>query len=139
MTWLPAFNTSLILVSGFFLALGYAFIRARRIRAHHRSMLTATIFAGLFLVVYVARAIFIGPKEFDGPPLAYAVYLAILVPHVVAAIAVGPLALLAIARALRSNFVGHRRIARVTLPIWAYVAASGWAVYVMLYVIAWDR
>jgi putative membrane protein len=101
-------------------------------------MLTATVFAGLFLIVYVARAIFVGSKGFEGPPLAYAVYLGILAPHVVAAIAVGPLALFVIARALRGNFVGHRRIARITLPIWAFVAVTGWVIYAMLYLIAWN-
>lgn len=135
--WLPLLNTSLILISGVFLASGYLFIRRRRITAHHRCMLTATVFAGLFLVVYVARAALLGIKYFEGPPLAYAVYLGILVPHVAAAIAVGPLALVTLSRALRSNFQAHRRIARKTLPIWAYVAASGWVVYAMLYLINW--
>ena len=50
------------------------------------------------------------------------------------AIAVGPLAIRLIRLALvRRDFVAHRRLARVTLPIWLYVAASGWIVYYMLY------
>jgi putative membrane protein len=135
--WLPWANTALIVVSGAFLALGYAFIRARRIRAHHRSMLTATVFAGLFLVVYVTRFILYGSKGFPGSGTAYTVYLGILVPHIVLAIAVAPLAVVTIRRALGGRFPQHRRIARVTLPIWAFVAASGWVIYLMLYVIPW--
>lgn len=100
-------------------------------------MITATVFAGLFLGVYVARALFVGVKTFEGPAPAYAAYLSILVPHVIAAIAVGPLALVTLRRAVRSNFIAHRRIARITLPIWAFVAVTGWIVYVMLYVIDW--
>ena len=53
------------------------------------------------------------------------------------AIAVGPLALVTLRRALGGRFADHRRIARITLPIWAFVAVSGWVVYVMLYVVDW--
>ena len=132
---LPAFNTALIVISGGFLGVGYYCIRQRWITAHHRCMLTATVFAGLFLVVYVYRAAVIGSHPFAGEGASRFVYLGILVPHIIAAIAVGPLALVAIARAFRGNFVGHRRIARITLPIWAFVAVTGWVIYLMLYVL----
>ncbi len=136
--WLPILNTSLIVVSGAFLAIGYWFIRHRRVVAHHRSMLTATAFAALFLVVYVTRFVLFGPKSFEGPPWAFAIFLAILVPHLIAAIAVGPLAIVTLRRALHANFTAHRRIAHVTLPLWAFVAISGWLVYAMLYLIRWQ-
>jgi putative membrane protein len=134
---LAAFNTSLIVVSGVFLLLGYSFIRRRRIQAHRRSMLIATVFAGLFLVVYVTRSALFPTKHFEGQGLAYAAYLGILVPHMIAAIVVGPLALVAIARALRNNFQGHRRVTRYALPIWAFAAVTGWVIYVMLYLVSW--
>jgi putative membrane protein len=137
MSWLPAFNTALIVISGTFLAVGYVFIRQRRITAHHRSMLTAAVFAGLFLVVYVARWALLPTKHFEGTGVAEVVYFGILVPHIGLAIAVAPLALIAIARARRGRFVAHKRIARVTLPIWAFVAVTGWVIYLMLYVINW--
>ncbi|MSQ24643.1 MAG: DUF420 domain-containing protein [Chloroflexi bacterium] len=135
--WLPLANTALIGVSGLFLATGYVFIRRKRVVAHHRCMITATTFAALFLVVYVLRAVLFGSKEFEGTGPAYVVYLGILVPHILAALAVGPLALFTLRRAFRSQFDAHRRIARVTLPIWAFVVVSGWAVYAMLYLIPW--
>jgi putative membrane protein len=135
--WLPAFNTGLIVVSGLLLGFGYYSIRRRRIAIHHRSMLAASLFALLFLVVYVARWALFGSAAFEGPPLARWIYLAILVPHVILAIAVGPLAVYTLRQALLAQFPKHRRIARVTLPIWAFVAVSGWAVYAMLYVIDW--
>jgi putative membrane protein len=134
---LAAFNTSLIVISGAFLALGYVFIRRRQLIAHRRSMLTATVFAGLFLIVYVARAALFPTKHFEGQGAAYVVYLGILVPHMIAAIVVGPLALIAIARALRGNFNGHKAVTRYTLPIWAFAAFTGWIIYVMLYLVSW--
>jgi putative membrane protein len=137
MEWVPALNTALIVVSGLFLAVGYGFIRRKRVAAHRRCMVTATVFAALFLVVYVWRAVVLGPKPFPGQGLAYAGYLSVLVPHLLAAASVGPLALVTLRRAVRGNYPAHRRIARITLPLWAFAASSGWVIYAMLYLINW--
>lgn len=132
-SWLPPLNAGLILVSGALLLLGYAFIRRGRVTAHHRCMLAATAFAALFLVVYLARAALFETRLFAGEGLARALYLAVLGSHTLLAAAVGPLALVTLRRALRGDFKRHRGIARLTLPIWLYVVASGWVVYLMLY------
>jgi len=131
--WLPLLNTALIVVSGCFLVLGYTFIRRKRVEAHRRSMLTATVFAALFLVVYVVRALLFETRLFAGQGPIRAIYLAILVSHTILAIAVGPLVLLTLRRALRGEFARHRRLARVTAPGWAYVVVTGWVIYMMLY------
>ena len=136
-SWLPLFNTGLILISGGFLACGYVFIRRRRVTAHHRCMITASVFAAGFLVVYVARWALFGSAAFRGPAPAYVAYLTILIPHVILAVAVGPLAFVTLRRAFGGNFGAHRYIARRTLPIWGFVAVSGWVVYLMLYVVPW--
>ena len=132
-SWLPLLNTTLIVISGVFLLLGYVFIRRRQIAWHRRSMLTATVFAALFLVVYVVRYVTTQPRIFAGSGAVRLVYLAILLTHTVLAIAVGPLALVTLRRALRGEYRRHRRIARVTLPIWLYVVVTGWTIYWMLY------
>jgi putative membrane protein len=133
---LTVLSTLCIGLSGASLLLGWYFIRSRRdISAHRATMLTATALAGLFLVFYVSRWAVYGTKLFAGTGAWRAVYFAILVPHVLLAIALGPLALRLIYLALRKrDFVAHRRLARVTLPVWLYVAASGWAIYYLLYV-----
>ena len=131
--WLPLLNTSLILISGLFLAIGYVFIRQKRIEPHRRSMLTATVFAGLFLVVYVARALLFDTKVFAGEGLARTIYLVILVSHTILAIAVGPMVIVTLRRALKGDFIRHRRLARITAPTWAYVVVTGWLIYVMLH------
>jgi putative membrane protein len=132
-SWLPALNTSLILISGICLLVGYFFIRRKQIAYHHRSMLTATAFAALFLVVYVTRALLFEAKLFAGEGLVRAVYLAILGSHTVLAVAVGPMALVTLYRAFRGDFPRHRRIARIALPVWLFVVVSGWVVFLMLY------
>jgi putative membrane protein len=131
--WVPLLNTSLILVSGLFLAAGYAFIRRKRVEAHRRCMLTAVTFAALFLVVYVSRAVLFETKLFAGEGLVRTIYLTILISHTILAIAVGPMVILTLRRALRGEFVRHRRLARITAPIWAYVVVTGWVIYWMLY------
>jgi putative membrane protein len=133
LTWLPALNTALIVVSGVFLVLGYTFIRRKRIELHRRAMLTATTFAGLFLVVYVARALLLPTKLFPGEGLLRAVYFLVLGSHVILAIAIGPLVLVVLYRAFRGQFDRHRQLARITLPIWLYVVVTGWLIYMMLH------
>ncbi len=131
--WLPEANAALIVISGIFLVAGYACVRARRIDWHRRSMLTAAVFAAGFLVVYVTRYALFGSKVFPGAGVSRIIYFAILIPHIIVAVAIGPLAFVTIRRALRRRYAKHRQIARITLPLWIYVAVSGWVVYLMLY------
>ena len=134
--WLPLANTALIVISAVFLVIGYACIRTKRIVWHRRSMLTASVFAALFLIVYVTRYIWLGSKIFPGDGISRLVYLIILVSHIAIAIAVAPLAYVTLRRALAGRFILHRQIARVTLPLWIYTAVTGWVVYMLLYVLS---
>jgi putative membrane protein len=132
---LTLISTTCIILSGLSLLVGWYFIRWRKnLVLHRNTMLAATGFAGLFLVAYVTRWATFGSKPFEGEGGWRLFYFANLVPHVILAIAVGPLALYLIYLALRErNFRQHRRVARITLPIWLYVAASGWLIYYLLY------
>jgi len=130
---LPALNAALIVVSGVFLLLGYACIRSGRVAWHQRAMVTATIFAALFLVVYVTRAILLPTKLFPGDGTIRVIYFAVLFSHVVIAILVAPFAFVTLRRALAGRFAKHRQIARITLPMWTYTAVTGWVVYMLLY------
>ncbi|MEO8602911.1 MAG: DUF420 domain-containing protein [bacterium] len=133
---LTMLSTCCIVLSGVSLLIGWYFIRFRRDRERHRNaMLGATALAGLFLVFYVTRWWLHGSKPFAGSGGWRVLYLAILVPHVLLAIAVGPMAMRLIQLAMfRQDFIAHRRLARLTLPIWLYVAGSGWLIYYLLYV-----
>ena len=127
-------STSSIVASGVSLLVGWYFIRRKLVSRHRQAMLLATVMAGLFLVAYVTRWGLYGSKVFEGQGAWRAAYFAVLVPHVILAVALGPMALYLIYLALRRrDYRAHRRWARVTLPVWLFVAASGWAVYLMLY------
>ena len=134
--WVATLNTSLIVISGVFLLLGYYFIRQRQIELHKRSMLTATTFAALFLVVYVSRALLFETKVFAGEGVVRVIYLAILISHTILAILVGPFALVTLRRALRGEYSKHRQIARVTFPMWLYVVVTGWLIFWMLHTLS---
>ena len=132
---LTTISTSFIVASGFSLLLGWYFIRWQRNRARHKTtMLSATAFAALFLVAYVTRWANFGSKSFEGEGWWRLLYVANLIPHILLAMAVGPLAIYLIYLALiKKDFARHRRLARFVLPIWLYVAASGWLIYFLLY------
>jgi len=132
---LTRMSTGSIVLSGVCLLVGWYFIRWRREMVPHRNaMLTATAFAALFLVFYVTRWSLYGSKPFPGQGAWKLVYFANLVPHILFATALAPLVIRLIYLALgKRDYVAHRRLARVALPIWLYVAASGWLIYYLLY------
>jgi uncharacterized membrane protein YozB (DUF420 family) len=112
---------------------GYACIRNRRIAAHRFCMLAALGLSAAFLVSYLVHHARVGSVPFRGAESLRPVYFAILVPHVILAALVPPLALVTIRRGLKDEVAGHRRIAKITLPVWLFVSVSGVAVYWMLY------
>jgi putative membrane protein len=130
---LPTVNALLNGSAAAFLSAGYVFIRKRQIRAHRACMIAAVALSSLFLVGYLAHHAQVGSVPFRGSGGLRALYLAILIPHVLLAAPVVPLALFTIWRGLKGNVPAHRRIARVTLPIWLYVSLSGVVIYWMLY------
>lgn len=130
---LPTLNAVLNTSSAVLLALGFAMIRAGRREAHRRFMLAALTTSSLFLVSYVVYHLQVGSVRFPGKGAVRNVYLGILFTHTVLAIAIVPLVLVTLRRALGGRFPEHRRLARVTLPLWAYVSVTGVVVYWMLY------
>ena len=130
---LPTVNAALNLTAASLLSIGYLFIRRRRVTAHRACMLAASATSALFLMSYVIYHANAGSRPFGGHGLIRPVYFAILASHVVLAAAIVPLVILTLARALRSRFDLHARIARRTLPLWLYVSVTGVVIYVMLY------
>lgn len=131
--WLPPLNTALILTSGIALLVGHAAIRRGQLARHRRAMLTAAVFAVLFLIVYGIRWAVVGSKPFEGGGWLRAAYLVLLTTHIALATALAPLVVATLVPALRADFHRHRAIARIVFPLWLYVAASGWLIYGMLY------
>ena len=132
-TDLPALNAVLNLTATALLVIGWFLIKARRIETHRRFMIAAFCTSALFLVSYLIYHGQVGSKPFTGTGLLRTIYFAILIPHVVLAAVILPLAIVTLRRGLARSDEAHRRIARVTLPLWLFVSVSGVVVYLMLY------
>ena len=132
-TTLATLNALLNGAAGCFLLLGYRFVRRREIAAHRACMAIATALSSVFLVTYLLHHAQVGSVPFQGQGVLRTIYFAILIPHVILAAVIVPLALFTLYRGITGRIAGHRRIARITLPLWLYVSASGVVVYGMLY------
>ena len=129
----PTLNAALNLTSAVLLVSGYLFIRRRRVAAHKACMLAALAVSTCFLASYVYYHYHHGSTPFPGRGWVRGLYFAILVPHVILAAAILPLALLTVYRAWKEQFPRHVRLARWTLPIWLFVSVTGVLIYWMLY------
>jgi uncharacterized membrane protein YozB (DUF420 family) len=130
---LPHLNAALNGISAVLLVIAWFHIKARRIEAHRATMLAAFASSALFLTSYVIYHANIGSRPFAGTGVLRTIYFTILIPHVILAAAVLPLALVTLRRGLKRDDRRHRRIARITLPLWLFVSVTGVVVYVMLY------
>lgn len=130
---LPAINASLNALATVLLMLGGWLIKQRRITAHRRVMLTAFGVSIAFLLCYLVYHSFHWTQKFQGSALVRPIYYLILTTHVILAATVPFLAVTTILRGLRGDWERHRRIARLTYPIWLYVSVTGVIIYGMLY------
>jgi putative membrane protein len=130
---LPALNATLNGIAGALLALGYYFIRDKRVAAHRACMLSAFVASTLFLVSYLIYHSQVGSRPFPGHGGVRLLYFTILITHIVLAAAIVPMALITLRRGLKLDVARHRRIARWTWPLWMYVSVTGVVIYVMLY------
>jgi len=133
LTDLPLLNATLNGISFILLLTGYASIRRGRIKTHKRLMISAFCVSVFFLISYLTYRYLGEEKKFGGQGWIRPVYFFILITHVVLAITVPVLATRTLYLALRGRFEQHRRIARVTFPIWVYVSITGVLVYLLLF------
>ncbi len=130
---LPALNACLNATSAILLGLGFFFIRQGRRNAHRACMVAAVLVSTAFLASYLTYHAMAGRTVFRDPQWFRPVYLVILFTHTVLAVAILPLIALTLRRAWRERFEAHKRIARWTLPLWAYVSVTGVVIYLLLY------
>jgi putative membrane protein len=132
----PALNACLNALSAIFLILGFRAIK-RGDRARHRVLMLGAFAASTtFLISYIARFLISGTHVYPGGGWDKPVYIIILFTHMIAALAVVPMSLRSIWLATRPDFPRHKRIARLTWPLWMYTSVTGVLVYLMLYQLA---
>ena len=113
---------------------------------HKKLMMTALILSVLFLVSYIAHHLLAGEAKFgdsnhDGivsseelllAGNARLIYFGILTTHIILAAVILPFILFTAYRALTAEFSAHKKLARITWPLWFYVAVTGPLVYLMI-------
>ncbi len=99
---------------------------------HERLMNLAMACSAAFLIMYVAYHMTSDSASYGGEGFIRYVYFFILVTHIVLSIAIIPLVLITYVRALANRFDKHRKLAKITFPIWLYVAITGVVVYLMI-------
>ena len=131
---LPAFNAFLNFLATIFLMLGYYSIKIQKNEKRHKQfMCTALAISAAFLVSYLIYHYHAGSKKFPDLGWIKTVYLCILFPHIVLAAVMVPMILMTFFHAFRDNREKHKRIAKITFPIWMYVSVTGVIIYFMLY------
>lgn len=129
---LPRLNALLNGTAFCCLALSLASIRKGNV-ARHKQLNTAALgLSALFLISYVAFHLLTESTRFGGEGPVRTLYFVILISHILLSIAIVPLALFSYARGLAGDVARHRRIARITMPMWLYVTATGVIVYLMI-------
>jgi len=129
---LPTVNASINTITFVLLIIGYILIINKKRELHQNVMLIAFGFSALFLISYIIYHWFkSGPKLYNGDFTT--IYYTILISHIILAAIIIPLALLTLYRGWMSQLGKHKRIARITFPIWIYVSFTGVLIYWMLY------
>src|SRR5262249_51964952 len=130
---LAALNGTLNGLAFILLCLGLIAIKRNKISTHRALMGSAFLVSALFLISYLTRFYLTGVHRYPGSGFLKTLYLTILGTHTLLAATVPFLAIRTLYLALKNRIPSHRRIAKVTLPIWMYVSATGVLIYFMLY------
>lgn len=117
---------SILLVAGLWA------VRAQKYELHKRFMLSAIVLSVLFLVSYICHHLLAGDTKYGGEGSLRLIYFFILITHIILAAVILPFILYTSYRALVSEWPAHRKIARITWPIWFYVSVTGVVVYLMI-------
>jgi putative membrane protein len=132
LTFLPPVYATINAITAALLVTAVVAIRNGNRKRHELLMKTCMALSAAFLVLYVLYHMTSESTVYGGAgPLKY-VYYFILITHILLSVGVVPLVLFTFSRGLRNDFVRHRKLAKITFPIWLYVAVTGVIVYLMI-------
>ncbi len=132
---LPPINASLNALAGVLLMAGIVAIKREAKKAHGLLMGAAFTVSCIFLICYVAHKILVHGVHtpFAGTGVWRPIYYVMLISHIILAMAVPPLAIVTMRHALAGRYDAHRRLSKLTFPVWLYVSVTGVLVYFFLY------
>jgi|TARA_B110000495_G_scaffold37252_1_gene29897 putative membrane protein len=132
LSFLPPIYASINALTALLLVLALRAIKSGKRSLHERLMKTCIALSLIFLVMYIAYHMTSDPTPFGGEGFIAYVYYFILISHIILSIVLIPMVLTSYVRAIQSQFDSHKKIAKITFPIWLYVAVTGVVVYLMI-------
>lgn len=132
LTFLPPIYATINGITALVLIAAVMAIKKGNRKLHERLMTTAIALSLAFLVMYIAYHMTSDSTKFGGEGVIRYIYFFILISHILLSIAIVPLVLITYVRAIAKNFENHKKIARITYPLWLYVAITGVIVYLMI-------
>lgn len=130
--FLPPIYASVNALTALVLILAFIAIQKKNIKLHERLMKFAIALSLVFLVMYIAYHMTSDSTTFGDEGAIKYVYYFILITHILLSIAVIPFVLITYVRAITNNIERHKKIAKITFPLWLYVAITGVVVYLMI-------
>ncbi|MEP2770664.1 MAG: DUF420 domain-containing protein [Fulvivirga sp.] len=131
-SFLPPIYASINGLTAVLLVAALIAIKNKKVNLHEQLMKLCIGLSACFLLMYVAYHMTSESTSFGGEGAIRSVYFFILITHILLSIAVIPLVLFTFVKALAKRFDKHKKLARITFPIWLYVAVTGVVVYLMI-------
>lgn len=130
--FLPPIYATINGLTAVLLVLAVYFIKKGKRRIHENLIKICIGLSLCFLVMYIAYHVTTDPTKFGGNGIFAFIYYFILITHILLSVTVIPFVLVSYVRAITGDFERHRKIAKITFPIWLYVAVTGVIVYLMI-------
>ena len=131
-TILPLMNAIFNSFTFIFLVLALIMIKKGNVDGHMKMIYAALTTTTFFLVTYVTFHFLAPSTPYGGEGILRPIYFFVLITHIVLAAGIVPLVLISVTRAWNRNVELHRKIARITMPLWLYVAFTGVLVYILI-------
>jgi len=132
LTFLPPIYATINGITAIVLLVAVSAIKKGNRKRHENLMKFAISLSVVFLLMYIAYHMTTDSTKYGGEGTIKYVYYFILITHIVLSIAVIPFVLITYVRAITNNFERHKKIAKITFPLWLYVAITGVVVYLMI-------
>jgi len=132
LTFLPPIYATINGFTAIILMIAFWAIKNKRIVLHENLMTTAIGCSAAFLVMYVAYHMTSDSTKFGGEGFIRYIYYFVLITHILLSVVIIPFVLITYVRAITNNFERHKKIAKITFPMWLYVAITGVIVYIMI-------
>ena len=132
LTFLPPIYATINGITAVLLLIAVWAIKNKKIVLHKKLMTTAIGCSVAFLVMYIAYHMTSDSTKFGGDGVIKYIYYFILITHILLSIVIIPFVLITYVRAITNDFEKHKKIAKITFPLWLYVAITGVVIYIMI-------